>query len=200
MWLAVLSLVFASAMRGATVRAPDFADLVTRADCVARVETAAVRCEWRGEGETRRIVTLVTVRVLEQIVGATPATMELEFLGGEVGDTYLRIVDQPRFQVGDRDILFVQNNGRQFCPLVNMMYGRYPLVSDPVDSTRELVMRETGEALHATSEISRTPVAGERRAAAVAPAQGAASILSAQEFTAEIRRMALALGRKDVQP
>ncbi len=195
-WLGLLA-NFASA---SVVRPPEFSALVRRAERVVRVETSAVRSEWRGDGPTRRIVTLVTFRVLEPIVGETSATIELEFLGGQVGDVSLRVPDQPQFHAGDRDILFVENNGRQLCPLVNMMYGRYPLVADPVDAARFLVMREDGEPLRSTAEIKAPSPTSTARTANSAAAPVTSSVLSAAEFAAEIRRMAVDLGRKDVQP
>jgi len=35
------------------------------------------------------------------------------------------VSDAPKFQVGNEDILFVQNNGSQFIPLVGIMHGRF---------------------------------------------------------------------------
>ena len=40
------------------------------------------------------------------------------------GET-MGVVDDLKFKVGDKDILFVQNNGSQFAPLVGIMNGRF---------------------------------------------------------------------------
>ena len=51
----------------------DREELVERSASVVRSRVSAVRCEWRGEGETRRIVTVVTFAIDETIVGTTAA-------------------------------------------------------------------------------------------------------------------------------
>jgi len=37
----------------------------------------------------------------------------------------MEVTDAPKCKVGDRDILFVENNGTQFVPLVGIMHGRF---------------------------------------------------------------------------
>ena len=40
------------------------------------------------------------------------------------------IADAPKFSVGDKDILFVENNGSQIVPLVGIMHGRFHVRQD----------------------------------------------------------------------
>ncbi|HVU25555.1 MAG TPA: hypothetical protein VHE13_15610 [Opitutus sp.] len=183
-----------------SVRAPQFDELVRRADAVVRSEVIAVRCEWRGEGATHRIVTLVTVRVDRAIVGAVQSTMELEFLGGRVGDRTLTVTDQPQFNIGDRDILFVAGNHRQFCPLVAMMYGRYPIVRDPTDASREVVARENGTPLRVIADVAQ-PLASVPSTTGTKSAQAVTTApMTVADFEASIRRSAAAQGREDLAP
>jgi hypothetical protein len=51
-------------------------------------------------------------------------------LGGTVGGETMEVADAPKFKVGDRDILFVENNGTQFVPLVGIMHGRFHVKKD----------------------------------------------------------------------
>ncbi|HWA85182.1 MAG TPA: hypothetical protein VG710_03075 [Opitutus sp.] len=198
--LAGLAGIAACDVRASSVRPPQFTELVRRADSVVRGEVTAVRSEWRGSGATHRIVTLVTVRVDESIVGARQSAMELEFLGGRVGDETLTVTDQPQFSVGDRDILFVAGNHRQFCPLVAMMYGRYPIVRDPADAGRELVARENGAALRSVDDIAQ-PLTAAAAANQTRSAQSLATgPMTVAAFEASIRQAAAALGRKDRAP
>lgn len=197
--LAAIAAAFVCEAFASSVRPPQFEDLVRRADAIVRGEVTAVRSEWRVSGETHRIVTLVTVRVDRTIVGAPQATMELEFLGGRVGDRTLTVTDQPQFNVGDRDILFIANNHRQFCPLVAMMYGRYPLVRDPVDKSRELVARENGAPLRKVEDVSQ-PMSVASAANPKAAQSISTGPMSVADFETSIRRAAAAVGRKDLAP
>jgi hypothetical protein len=121
------TLVVAAALTGLgmSVQPPTFDQLVEHAEMVFRAEVAALRSEWRGENATRRIVTLVTFRVERNLVGTSSSTVELEFLGGRVGEDELRVSGQVEFRIGDCEILFVRGNGRQICPLVHAMFGRF---------------------------------------------------------------------------
>jgi hypothetical protein len=196
LWIVAVVTVSLTSARATSVRPPSFSELVAQADCIVQVETQSVRSEWRGAGSSRHIVTVVTASVREPLVGKAPATIELEFLGGTVGGETLRVVDQPRLAPGDRDILFVQNNGSQICPLVSMMYGRYRLVRDPADSQHEWVARENGERLRSVEDISR-PLSDSRSMTSTGTKQQGMTVAS---FEATIKQTATELGRKDVVP
>src|SRR5256885_6721644 len=45
------------------------------------------------------------------------ASVTLRMLGGTVGAETMEVADAPKFKVGERDILFVENNGTQFITL-----------------------------------------------------------------------------------
>src|SRR5262249_49329832 len=40
------------------------------------------------------------------------------------------VTDAPTFKVGDHDLLFVENNGSQFIPLVGIQHGRFSVQKD----------------------------------------------------------------------
>ncbi|HEY0946757.1 MAG TPA: hypothetical protein VGD81_15865 [Opitutaceae bacterium] len=198
-WLAgaVAMVLAAAAALATTVRPPDFDQLVGHADTILQGEVTAVRSEWTGEGERRRIVTHVTVRIAEALVGESHAeTIELTLLGGQVGAERLTVAGMPEFRVGDRDILFVQGNGRQLCPLVAMGYGRYLVADDPAGGAEPIIARVNGVPLTSVDEVGLPLVEG-------APAQMLRTLkrgqgLRASEFAEQIRTRAQALGRKDV--
>lgn len=188
----VLLLATAGIAAAMSVRPPEFAELVGKADAVVRGEVTAVRCEWRGAGESRRIVTLVTVAVQRRLVGETAPTVELEFLGGRVGAHELTVPGQPQFRMGDRDILFVQGNGRQMCPLVHAMFGRYPVTAGAAGEA-PTVARIDGVPLAAVADVAQPLAAPGVAAPLRALKRGAA--LSVEAFEAEIIAQAQALGR-----
>jgi hypothetical protein len=148
----VLCLCVASSLQALSVVPPSFEELVGRSEQVLRTEVLETRCVVKGEGETRRIVTLVKVRVEKAIVGEAPAELELELLGGRVGDEAMEVSGMTQFQKGDRDILFVARNGKAFCPLVAVNHGRYLLV--PTESgAGEVVARADASPLRSVAEI-----------------------------------------------
>lgn len=177
-----------------TVIPPTFDDLVGHSESVVRTRVTDTRCEWRGTGDERRIVTVVTFAVDERIVGDAAASIDLEFLGGELDGERMIVAGQTRFAPGHEDILFVSRERGAVTPLVRMMYGRY-LVARRDDGSR-LMARADGTPLLALDQISAPlgrPPTGEALAMALA-----ADTYSPEEFADAIRETARRLGRTDV--
>ncbi len=177
-----------------TIIPPTLDELVERSDTVVRTHATATRCEWRGEGEERRIVTIVSFAVDETIVGATVPVIELEFLGGEIEGERMIVAGQTRFAPGHEDILFVSRERGAISPLVRMTYGRY-LVAERDDGSR-LMARADGTPLLALDQISAPlgrPPTGEALAMALA-----ADSFTPDEFADVIRESARRQGRTDV--
>lgn len=78
--------------------------------------------------------TFVTFSVDDVLYGEPNATMNpeeitLRFLGGRSKEGGFMLVDQfPKFDIGDEDLLFVQQNGVAECPLVECTNGRFRMV------------------------------------------------------------------------
>ncbi len=142
-----------------------------------------VRSQWIGEGGQRHIVTFVTFKVNEGIKGDAGADYTIRMLGGTVGDQTMEVTDTPRFKAGDRDILFVENNGRQFVPLVGIMNGRFRVEQDRATGA-EVVKNNHGGAVGDLAELGKdknAAIGGHATPDANAPSLGAA------EFKAAIR-------------
>ena len=169
--------------RATSVIAPSFDDLVTRADCVFTGDVAALRSEWTGEGATRHIVTFVTFNVVRVLKGNAASPYDLRVFGGTVGTETMAVADAPVFRVGEREILFVHANGRQFIPLVGIMHGQYRV------SDEDRVADHTGRPLLRVEDIG-TPETLEsalrRRAVSAVATAGAPAALSRAEFEARI--------------
>ena len=75
-------------------------------------------------------------------------------LGGTVGDETMEVTDTPKFKVGDRDILFVENNGRQFVPLVGIMYGRYRVQKDE-QTGADVVLNNVGKPVGDLAQLGK---------------------------------------------
>ena len=144
----------ASALHGTTVIPPTFDELVSQAQVIFQGVVTDVRSQWVGEGAQRSIVSYVTFKVEDAMKGNPGSTYTMRMLGGTVGDQTMDVTDTPKFKVGNRDILFVENNGSQFVPLVGIMHGRFRVEREQA-SGREVVVTNGGEPLSNISQLGK---------------------------------------------
>jgi hypothetical protein len=174
--------------RGTSVIPPSFAELVGDADAIYRGRVAAVESRWvaQSDGQGNVIKTFVTLAVERVLKGGERATVTLEFLGGTVGTDSMSVSGMPTFKVGEREIVFVQKNGVQFCPLVALMHGRYRVLKDDV-TAREHVARDDGLPLTAVAEVESPMVTLPEPVRAATAASARARALTPDAFEASIR-------------
>ena len=137
-----------------TVIPPSFDELVGQAQVIFEGTVTDTKSQWAGEGASRRIVTYVTFKVDEAIKGDAGASYTLRMLGGTVDGQTMEVTDSPKFKVGDRDIVFVENNGSQFIPLVGIMHGRFRVQKDKATG-REVVMSNAGHAVENVAMLGK---------------------------------------------
>jgi hypothetical protein len=113
-----------------TVIPPNFDQLVSRAQIIFEGEVTNLQSQWIGEGAQHRIVTFVTFKVDDTVKGDPGASYSIRMLGGTVDGRTMEVTDAPKFTVGDHDLLFVENNGSQFIPLVGIQHGRFRVQKD----------------------------------------------------------------------
>ena len=172
-------LIFAGTALATTVIPPSFDELVSRAEMIFQGSVTDVRSEWTGEGAQRHIMSYVTLKVEDAIKGNPGSTVTLRMLGGTVGGETMEVSDAPKFKVGDRDILFVENNGTQFVPLVGIMHGRFRVKKD--NTGQDAVFTNEGSPLSDVTQLGKN----ERAASAGRP-------ISKQEFKHAIQAKAQA--------
>ena len=170
--------------RATSVIAPSFDDLVTKADCIVTGEVKDLRSEWTGEGAQRHIVTFVTLNVLRVLKGEAASPLTLHILGGTVGTKTMEIADAPVFRIGEREILFVRNNGRQFIPLVGIMHGQYRL--DDADHVADHAGRPLTRVEDIGAPESLESALRRRAVIAAGAGNGAPGALSRADFEAKI--------------
>ena len=177
-YLILLSLVaFAlPAARATTVIPPTFDELVTKAETIFEGTVTGSRSEWTGEGSNRHIVTYVSFKIEDAIKGAPGSDYTIQMFGGTVDGHTMEVTDAPRFKVGDRDILFVENNGTQFIPLVGIMHGRFHVQADE-SGANEKIAKDNGATVADVAKL------GQDEAAAVT-----GTALSKGQFKAAIRQ------------
>jgi len=179
--------------RATSVVPPSFAELVSEADAIYRGRVTAVQARRveRSDGQGNVIKTFVTFAIERVLKGTEQKEVTLEFLGGTVGDESMMVSGMPKFSVGAREIVFVQKNGVQFCPLVALMHGRYRVVKDET-TAREHIARDNGMPLTDVAEVE-TPIVNlpdQVRAASAASASARALTPDAFEanITSEVQR------------
>jgi hypothetical protein len=186
-FLAAVACVTAASVHATTVVAPTFDELVERAQLIFEGTVTDVQSQWAGEGGQRHIVSYVTLQVTDGVKGDAGATYTLRMLGGTVGDDTMEISDSPKFKVGDRNILFVENNGTQFIPLVGIMYGRFNLRQDQQRGA-DVVLTHEGQPLADVESLGKDEH-GHRHVTdhSVVTKAGNLPALSAADFKAAIR-------------
>jgi hypothetical protein len=172
-------LIFAGTALATTVIPPSFDELVSRAEMIFQGSVTDVRSEWTGEGAQRHIMSYVTLKVEDTIKGNPGSTVTLRMLGGTVGGETMEVSDAPKFKVGDRDILFVENNGTQFVPLVGIMHGRFHVEKDATG--QDAVFTNDGSPLSDFTQLGKNEKAAS-----------AGRAISKQEFKRAIQATAQA--------
>lgn len=171
--LPLLAVAFSA--RATTVIAPDFDHLVSRAQVIFEGDVTAVQSQWMGEGAEHRIVTYVSFKVDDALKGDVGTSYTIRMLGGTVDGHTMTVTDAPKFAVGDHDLLFVENNGSQFVPLVGIAHGRVRIQKD--QSGADVLMTGEDQPLADVSQlgVDEARVAGHRRS------------LSLRDFKATVR-------------
>jgi len=184
--LAFSTLLAFSAGQATTVIAPGFDQLVGDAEVIFQGTVTDVQSQWAGEGAQRHIVSYVTFQVEETLKGDPGATYTMRMLGGTVGDETMEISDSPKFARGDRDILFVENNGTQFIPLVGIMYGRFRLQQDQ-QSGAQVVLSNERHPVSDVNRLGRDENGNRFTNDHSTPRTNSAAALSADDFKAAVR-------------
>src|SRR6476619_1729251 len=137
-----------------TVIPPSFDELVSRAELIFQGTVTNVRSQWVGEGGQRHINSYVTFKVADSMKVTPGAQLTWQMLGGTVGSETMEVTDAPKFKVGDRDILFVENNGTQFVPLVGIMHGRFRVKKD--EAGRDAAFTNEGSPLSDVTQLGKS--------------------------------------------
>ena len=163
----------AASLLATTVIPPTFDELVNQAQVIFHGTVTKVNSQWIGEGAQRHIVTYITFAVKDALKGAPGQTYTMRAFGGTVDGETMMIGDAPTFEVGDDDILFVENNGKQVIPLVGMMHGRFHVRKDA--SGHEMVTTNENEPLRDVSRLGQADT-GAASASVMTPAAFKAAI------------------------
>src|ERR1700730_10519657 len=151
--LIFLGLAFAR-VSATTVIPPTFEQLVKQAELIFQGTVTDARSVWEGEGGQRHIETYVTFNVEDSVKGQAGTSYTIRMLGVTVGDETMEVTDTPKFEVGDREILFVEHNNEQFVPLVGINHGRFHVQRDE-QTGRDVVLNGEGEPGRDVTKVGR---------------------------------------------
>ena len=153
-----------------TVVPPSFEELVDGSTLVFRGRVTAVQSGWSGEGAQRHLATRVTFAVERALKGEVPATLMLEFMGGERDGRRFEIAGLPKFATGERGVFFVENRDGRLCPLMRLRHGRYRVAQDGANGA-ERVTRDDHSALREPAAV-REPLADDVAPRAASAGEG----------------------------
>jgi hypothetical protein len=184
-FLALAAAALLPPARATSVVPPKFPELVAEADAIYRGRVTAVEARRVARPDGGSLIrTYVTVAIDRTLKGAEQPEITLDFLGGTLGDETLEVSGVPKFTVGDRGIVFVQRNGRQFCPLVRLAHGTYRIQRDAA-TAREFVARHNHLPLNDVAEV-QLPLEGTPAAVAAAARRDVSRALSPEAFEAQV--------------
>lgn len=134
--LLTLLLLSPAPVSGAIVPPPSFEELVDQAEAIFVGTVVHTRARWVDSPRGEVIATVVTFEVGDSLKGALSPLIELEFLGGAIGDLTFGVPGVPSFVVGEQAVIFAYTRGLHVSPIVGVMHGRFRVSVHPVSGER----------------------------------------------------------------
>lgn len=169
-----------------------FCDLVAESELVFEGEVLAIdsrESDIASPDDVALPHTFVTLRLDHVLVGtqAAGSTITLRFIGGPTsnGDRVLRVSGVPQFRIGERNLLFVRDNGATMCPLVGWEDGRFRVVGNSLSDEfgREVWLTAAGDLWRARDTSRHAPRDDDDEADHARPAPPPAAVkLDADNF------------------
>ena len=108
--------------------------LVSRSDTIVAGEVLDLKPSWNAERSD--IFTTVILRVDRQLKGSGGDVIRFSIPGGAVGDEWIRVSHAPRFELGERALVFLRSGGGRLPTVVGMEAGKRHLAADEDGSER----------------------------------------------------------------
>ena len=145
-WLALFALVVAAIPVGAsTFVALSRGELVAQSNAIIEGEVLKVNSFWTRSG--RMVVTEALVRVTETIAGNAPSVVAVRTFGGEVDGFRVEAHGFPKFEVGERVVLFLQDQPNGTAEVTGYRQGHYRIVRDKAGVETAVPTLEAGVTL-----------------------------------------------------
>lgn len=107
--MCALVLCFAGSAQALVMEAMTLDEMITGAEVVVHGTVVATACRHDDNPRAKRIVTDVTLKVMDGVRGVTPGatTVILTILGGEIGNRGQLVPGMPRFAFGDEVVVLM---------------------------------------------------------------------------------------------
>jgi hypothetical protein len=156
-------------------------------DAAIIVHGTVTKVESRTDTQTNLLSTFVTIDVTENLFGAEQRQITLKMLGGATNKRTLRLVDMPKYSVGQEIVgMFFAPSKSGFTSPVGMGQGTFTVQTD----------KATGAKVIRTAADHRQLFTGLKHPAALAKAEWSAhneSTIDAAAFTQTVRSLITAL-------
>jgi len=139
--LLLVSLIFNTNVSASTVKQVSFDELIEQSELV--FEGNVVSAESRWNNSKTLIKTFITFEITEVISGDyQSSTIELSFIGGKIGDSYVEAQGLRQPKVGEKGIYFIRSTTQSMAnPLVGWSQGQFLLEQDSTGN--EIVMTDS---------------------------------------------------------
>jgi hypothetical protein len=182
----ILAVANSLSTQATTVRPLDLPELVQRAEVIADVTVTATASFLVSPSGGKAIQTQVTFALNSApLKGQVTSPFTLNFLGGTVGTHRMEVSGMPKFQVGDRLILFSYGPDRTFVsPVIGFDQGALRVIRDQQNNV-DRVYRWWGQPVNESHPFtSRAPASSES-----ATAEQLQTANSVEEFMHKISPM-----------
>ena len=102
--------------------------MASRADVIVAGEVVDLRASWNADRTD--IFTTVILRVDHPLKGRASREVRFRVPGGTVGDDWVWVTHAPRFEFGERALVFLRSRGGRLPTVVGMEAGKRRLVAD----------------------------------------------------------------------
>jgi hypothetical protein len=182
----ILAVANSMSTQATTVRPLDLPELIQRAEVIADVTVTTTACFLVSPAGGKAIQTRVTFTLNSApLKGQVTSPFTLNFLGGTVGTHRMEISGMPKFQVGDRLILFSYGPDKTFVsPVIGFDQGALRVIRDQQNNV-DRVYRWWGQPVNGSQPFtSRAPASSES-----ATAEQLRTANSVEEFMRKISPM-----------
>ena len=108
--------------------------LVSRSDTIVTGEVLDLKPSWNAARSD--IFTTVILRVDRRLKGSGGGMIRFRVPGGTVGEDWVRVTHTPRFELGERALVFLRSGGGRLPTVVGMEAGKRHLAADEDGSER----------------------------------------------------------------
>lgn len=131
----ILSLICFAApytVEASVARSMTLEDLVDHSTNIVTGRCLSTTTEWNADWT--KIVTVARYAIAEDLKGDAAGEIEVETLGGEIGEIGMYVPGMPTFQTGSDDVLFLTNRGTGAFEIVGMSQGKFQISFDTVSA------------------------------------------------------------------